>query len=145
MNHAHSACITLYDGYANVIERYAWTGSRDALDHSYSVENFRDIPRLASLTLKYTSYSRSINYDHCSFHDQIRQKVYQFRANRAEFTSNRGSSGCAWSLYDNDRLYWVRSSNTVERFQYHDALVIVRALLKSRTRENACYQSYLLN
>lgn len=38
----HSACITLYDSYASVIERYAWTGSRDALDHSYSVENSRD-------------------------------------------------------------------------------------------------------
>lgn len=117
-----------------MIERYAWTGSRDVLDHSYSVENFRDNPRLALLTLEYTSHSRSINYDHYSFHDQIRQKVYQFIANRTEFTSNRELCRCEWSLYDNDRLYCVRSSNTIERFQCHDALVIIR-LLKSCTWE----------
>ena len=68
----HGACITPCDVYASMIGRYAWTGSRDALGHSYSAENF---PRLVPLALEYMSH-RSIDYN-CFSRDRTCQWAYQ--------------------------------------------------------------------
>lgn len=108
------ACITPRDVYASMIERYARAGSRDALDHSYSAENFRgtasrainiriNVPQINQLRLFLSRLNPPMG-------------MPSQRANRVEFTSDCGDCGLprpACSLYDNDRLYCV-PSNTVE-------------------------------